>query len=160
VIVIEPSTQPIGRQLMGQRTRLLEEKFHLWAPCTHQGACPLLVHSKTDWCHDRVHWTAPDWFKNIEALLPMKNQTMTYSYLAASQRAAPVRSEGRVVGDELKEKGKSRWLYCRSEEREFLSWLNKSGDVPEIDRGELLNVDVQEKKGNELRFTPGRSPKS
>lgn len=152
LILIEPSTQWAGRNLMELRSKLQAEGLQMWAPCTHQNSCPLLGHSKTDWCHDRVHWTPPEWWKKLEALLPIKNQTLTYSYLAASRKPAVISPEGRVVGDELKEKGKSRWLYCRGEEREFLSWLNKSGEPPEIHRGERLHVDVVEKKGNELRF--------
>jgi ribosomal protein RSM22 (predicted rRNA methylase) len=152
LLIIEPSTQALGRQLMERRSTLIDTGYQMWAPCTHQEACPLLVHSKTDWCHDRVHWTPPVWWKDLEKFLPMKNQTMTFSYLAASRTPAPVATAGRVVGDELKEKGKSRWLYCRGEEREFLSWLNRSGEPPEIHRGELLKVNIEEKKGNELRF--------
>jgi hypothetical protein len=155
LLIIEPSTQQSGRELMALRQTMLLEGYSMWAPCTHQLACPLLTHSKHDWCHDRVHWTPPNWWKGLEALLPMKNQTMTFSYLATSRKSSPqnLKNPGRVVGDELKEKGKSRWLYCQGEEREFLSWLNRSGAPPEIHRGEVFQVHVQEKKGNELRFT-------
>jgi hypothetical protein len=168
LMLIEPSTQWNGRQLMERRARLIERGYVMRAPCTHQGACPLLVHSKTDWCHDRVHWVQPPWWAALEKLLPIKNQTLTYSYLAASRgdedsretngsvsnESSPYR--GRVVGDELVEKGKSRWLFCRNEEREFLSWLNKSGRPPELYRGDLIDVEITEKKGNELRFKAAR----
>lgn len=158
LIVLEPSTQVLGRQLMARREELIEQGFSIWAPCTHQQQCPLLHQSKHDWCHDRVHWSPPTWWQQIEALLPMKNQTMTLSYLMASQNPAPQSvtptgfSKGRIVGDDLPEKGKTRWLFCQGPEREFLSWLKKSGETPDLHRGEYIELEILEKKGNELRF--------
>jgi len=84
----------------------------------------------------------------------MKNHTMTYSYLIARREVKPAAPEnfGRVVGDELVEKGKRRWLFCRGEQREFLSWLTKNGEGPHWHRGELLQAQISEVKGNELRI--------
>lgn len=153
IVILEPSTSQWGRKLMQWRESLKAQGYFLWAPCTHQNACPLLVHSKRDWCHDRVHWEQPQWFSELEAHLPMKNHTMTHSYLIASKVAPTTSSEiGRIVGDELVEKGKSRWLYCRGEQREFLSWLNKQGAPPSWHRGELLAPQIEAVKGNELRI--------
>ncbi|MBY0314821.1 MAG: small ribosomal subunit Rsm22 family protein [Bdellovibrionales bacterium] len=154
VLIVEPSTQKIGRNLMALRSTFMEAQFEILAPCTHREACPLLTHSKTDWCHDRIHWEQPAWFSAIEAQLPIKNNTLTYSYLLLSKSSQNKNSnEGRVVSDELHEKGKTRWLYCRNSEREYLSWLERAGPAPQIKRGDLPQVRVTEKKGNELRFT-------
>jgi hypothetical protein len=153
VVILEPSTSVWGRKLMAFRDKLKAEGYYLWAPCTHQKDCPLLIHSQRDWCHDRVHWQQPEWFSELETHLPMKNRTMTHSYLVAS-RHAPHDEDGvgRVVGDELKEKGKSRWLFCRGDQREFLSWLNKQGDPPSFHRGNRLVPEIGEVRGNELRL--------
>lgn len=151
-LILEPSTQHIGRQLMELRSRWVEQSFSILAPCSHQKSCPLLNHSKSDWCHDRIHWEQPQWFADIEKRLPIKNNTLTYSYLLVSKSPSLITSQGRIVSDELKEKGKTRWLFCRSEEREYLSWLDRNGKTPDFKRGDQPIVEVTEKRGNELRF--------
>lgn len=152
ILIVEPSTGDKGRKLMQLRAELMAKGYSIWAPCTHQEECPLLTHSKKDWCHDRVHWEQPVWFQQIEKHLPIKNNTLTFSYLLASKTPSPLKSRGRIVGDPLQEKGKVRWLYCQGTEREFLSWLHKQGPVPDLNRGELMLSPDFEKKGNELRW--------
>ncbi len=155
LMILEPSTQADGRKLMTLRQKLINEGFSIWAPCTHQGKCPLLTQSKTDWCHDRIHFAMPPWFAAIEHHLPMKNQTLTMSYLLARRSLAPKPSPhaARTVGDLLKEKGKDRQMVCRSEEREFLAWLHKSGVDQEIPRGVLIDIPEDAPKiSNEIRL--------
>lgn len=152
LMIVEPSTQQDGRKLLELRTKLLNHGFHVWAPCTHEGPCPLLTQSKTDWCHDRVHFEAPEWFLKLEEQLPMKNRTLTMSYLLLRKLAPPKISAARVVGDRLNEKGKDRQMICRGPDREFLAWMHKTKIEQEIPRGVLIEVpdDIQ-KVSNELR---------
>lgn len=155
LMILEPSTQQDGRKLLELRQKLIQEGYSIWAPCTHQGRCPLLTQSKTDWCHDRVHFDMPKWFENIEHHLPMKNRTLTTSYLLARKTPAPARpgNWARTVGDHLEEKGKDRQLLCRSEEREFLAWMHKQGLRQEVPRGVLIEIPEDSKKvSNELRL--------
>lgn len=161
LLLIEPSTQEDGRKLMALRQKLIDRDFVMLAPCTHQLACPLLTQSKNDWCHDRVHTELPDWLRQIESYLPMKNRTLTSSYLFAVQKnyvpiansRAPV---ARVVGDLLKEKGKDRQLICRGPEREYLAWMHKHGEHQEILRGELIDIPQElAKTANEIRVPGG-----
>ncbi len=153
LFIAEPSTSHHARRLMAFRQTLIDRGYFLWAPCTHQKPCPLLVQSKTDWCHDRIHWEQPEWFKNIEQHLPIKNATLTTSYLFASREKPTSDFFGRIIGDELVEKGKTRWMFCRSEEREFLSHLTRRGEPPPWKRGELLLTPIEyEQKGQELRL--------
>ncbi|MBC7371396.1 MAG: hypothetical protein H7326_07520 [Bdellovibrionaceae bacterium] len=156
LMILEPSTQQDGRLLMSLRQRLIDDGYSLWAPCTQQGLCPLLTQSKTDWCHDRILFTMPKWFEQIEQNLPMKNRTLTFSYLLARRTPAPQRDSriARTVGDRMKEKGKDRQLVCRSEAREFLAWLHKSGIDQEIPRGVLINIpEASQKVSNEIRIS-------
>ena len=160
--VIEPSTQADARRLMGEREPLLAKGYRFWGPCTHEAACPLFVHSAKDWCHDRVHLDAPEWLAAIEKHLPMKNRTLTFSYLLARRQAPPtgLGSLARMVGDTLEEKGKTRQALCRSSEREFLAWFPQRmarDESVEIERGALVSLrDGLEKKSNEVRLkTPG-----
>lgn len=153
LMLVEPSTQQDGRKLLELRHKLLGKGFHVWAPCIHEGPCPLLTQSKHDWCHDRVHFDAPEWFQKMEEHLPMKNRTLTMSYLLM-RKTPPSKIPGvaRVVGDRLEEKGKDRQLICRSSDREFLAWMHKTGLRQEIPRGVLVQLpeDLQ-KVSNELR---------
>lgn len=152
LILIEPSTQQDGRKLLQLRQRLLDKGFYAWAPCTHQGPCPLLNQSKTDWCHDRTHFDAPNWFGKMEDHLPMKNRTLTMSYLLM-RKTPPAKNIGaRTVGDRLEEKGKDRQMICRGPDREFLAWLHKNGLRQEIPRGAVIQIpSTIQKVSNELR---------
>jgi hypothetical protein len=151
LVIIEPATQVDGRKLLETRKQLIEKGYFIWAPCTHQGACPLLEKSKGDWCHDRIHTQMPAWFLEIEKHLPIKNQTLTASYLLASRLPAPVSGKWRLTGDSLEEKGKTRQLICRGPEREYLAWMHRHG-IPEAwHRGYLIEPIEVEAKANELR---------
>ncbi len=161
LLIIEPSTQQDGRKLMQLREQMLGQGYHILAPCTHQLPCPLLHQSKNDWCHDRVHTQLPEWMHKIEDHLPMKNHTLTVSYIFAVQKKyAPKQnllpSAARVTGDLLKEKGKDRQLFCRGPEREFFAWMHKNGEHQEIPRGILVDLPENlQKVSNECRVPAG-----
>ena len=129
LMIIEPSTRDHGRRLMQVRQQLIDKGFSIWAPCTHQLACPLLT--KTDWCHHRFPIEKSDWFTELENHLPMRNDTLTVSYLLARKTAPrPETVLGtRIIGDTLFEKGKVRQMICRGPEREFLSYLTRQGPI-------------------------------
>jgi ribosomal protein RSM22 (predicted rRNA methylase) len=160
LLIVEPSTREAGRDLMAWRGRLLERGFTPLAPCTHADACPLLVHSQRDWCHMRIHFSAPEWFAHVERFLPMKNRTLTYSYLLMSRNVGGLKGGvARVIGDTLPENGKTKQMICRGPKREFLSWLHRHGEPPRIPHGALVRgVEKAEEKGAgasaELRVTP------
>jgi ribosomal protein RSM22 (predicted rRNA methylase) len=156
LILIEPSTSFQGRKLLAVRVQLLELGYSMWAPCTHQAACPLLTQSQHDWCHDRIHFAQPEWLKKIESFLPFRNSTLTFSYLVAAREPAPLartpHTLARTTGDLLREKGKARQLICRGPEREYLAWMSRDGEPQEIPRGTLVEWPQQGvQKSNEIR---------
>lgn len=155
MMILEPSTQQDGRALLGLRQRLIDEGFHLWAPCLHQEACPLFTQSARDWCHDRVHVDRPEWWIKLEELLPFRNQTITFSYLLARRTPPPRTPENRarLVGDQLPEKGKTRQMICRGPEREFAAWMSRKGHPPDWPRGIVVEIpDDAKKVSNEIRL--------
>lgn len=165
--IVEPSSREDARSLMSYRSDLIANGYSIWAPCTHHLDCPLLVNSEKDWCHDRLVWKAPDWFRDVEKFLPMKNNTITYSYLLArrSKRGDADDQQDeygriRVVGDMLVEKGKTRQLICRGPEREFLTWFPNrmsKGEEVHLHRGDLIRLHGEEQKnGNEMRIKTSR----
>lgn len=141
LMLVEPSLIEDARSLQQLRQTLIDQAYSIWAPCTHQLRCPLLVHSDRDWCHDRIHFDRPSWFLRLEQILPIKNENLTFSYLLASKRSPPpVSGKARMIGDYLAEKGKARQLFCRSESREYLAMLSRDGQLPEYSRGALIDV--------------------
>lgn len=177
LVILEPATNEDGRKLLNLRQQLIDQGFFIWAPCFHQNNCPLLKNSNTDWCHDRIHLEMPEWFLEIEKHLPIKNQTLTFSYLLASKFAPPNEikidqdhfhlaniSAGfsqisavslareklwRLVGDQLVEKGKTTQMLCRSEEREFLTWLRRHGEAPVFYRGDIVSDEIMSSASNQ-----------
>jgi ribosomal protein RSM22 (predicted rRNA methylase) len=152
IIVIEPGTQKDGRKLLETRRDLIHRGFQILAPCTHQGECPLLKNSNTDWCHERIHWEQPPWFAQIERHLPIKNQELSFSFLVASKKSyAKENEQWRVIGNPLFERGKTRQMICRNSDREFLAWLHRHGEPQTFLKGEVIEPLAFEKKSNELR---------
>lgn len=155
LILLEPSTSEDARRLMARREELIARGFHLWAPCVHADACPLLTHSARDWCHDRAILERPGWLQAVEDKLPFRNQSVTWMALFARKKAPPPLpvNMGRLVGDLLKEKGKNRQMVCRSSAREFLAWMHRDGEAPEFPRGALIEVPPDARKvSNEIRM--------
>lgn len=140
--IFEPATQEDGRRLQGLRTVLHSRGYSIWAPCPHADACPLLAESDRDWCHDRTPHFKPNWWDKLEADLPIKNASLTVSYLFARKQKPNRIGEVRVIGDPLYEKTKVRQMICRGPQREFISWFpSRLGIKPEdfdLARGDLF----------------------
>lgn len=158
VLIVEPSTRDDARRLQKLRSILLEKGWHVWGPCTHAEACPLLEESNRDWCHDRIVWQQPQWLKDIESQMPIKNGTLPCSWLMMRRDPPPrfQRGVGRITGDLQEFKGFAKQLVCRGSSREFLAWQKKDfkKGYPEIARGELVIIkDDLPIKGNEIRAT-------
>lgn len=151
--ILEPSTSQDGRKLQMMREPLQKLGFHIWAPCTHSGECPLLKDSDRDWCHDRLVPQTPTWWQSLEDELPMKNRTVTVSYLLARRTPRPSfvnppssgQQEVRVIGDRMTEKTKIRQMICRGENREFISWfpsrLGAEAETFHLSRGDRFISD-------------------
>jgi ribosomal protein RSM22 (predicted rRNA methylase) len=142
LLFLEPSTLQAGRRLQELRGELLQKGFYAWAPCLHQQECPLLKHSPRDWCHTRLHVEMPEWFLKLEQHLPMKNNSVTYSYLLV-RKTPPAKyssQDFRVIGDTLFEKGKVRQAICQNDRRQFFAWLTKMGEAPMLPRGAHVQV--------------------
>jgi hypothetical protein len=160
IIILEPATREDGRRLMELRQHALEKSYHIVAPCTHALNCPLLINSQRDWCHDRFAFDRPEWMLKLEEYLPFVNSTLTVSYLALTKRDKESKlysdhSRIRVVGDFLNEKGKTRQMICRNENREFLTFLKKVSTPPEFYRGDILSIEEPiSKRAEELRVEP------
>lgn len=154
ILIIEPSTKGDFRYLESVRTLFLEKKYHILAPCTHREGCPLST-GKSDWCHFSYAQELPEYIQEIERYLPWQHRALSYSYLFVSKKKkSKVEGLTRVVGNLLKEKAKEKQMICRGDKREFLSSLKKNPYHLSLDRGDLIDIDDYEEKGNELRLHP------
>lgn len=152
ILLVEPSTVECGRKLQEIRSELIKNGYSIWAPCTHQDQCPLLTETKNDWCHHRIHFEMPPYLREIENFLPMKNTSLTYSYLLARKKSIDHNQNIRVIGDTLFEKGKIRQAICGGPQRQFLSWLTRNTEPPMIQRGARIPMPSPHQiKGNEIR---------
>jgi ribosomal protein RSM22 (predicted rRNA methylase) len=153
ILILEPSTSEDSRRLLQLRQNLLDEGYYAWAPCTHQAGCPMLLDSNKDWCHTRIFIEMPEWWRKMESHLSMENRSITYSYLL--MRKTPPKTgarQARVIGDTLREKGKTRQMICRGPKREFLAWLKRHGPAQPYPRGARITLPMDlEEKSNELR---------
>lgn len=148
-VLIEPSTFSASQKLISLRADLQRRGYKILAPCTHQMTCPLQAHPR-DWCHMRSNFEPPTWWAELEKNLPMRNRTLTYSYLIASRQLPPAYSgKTRLIGDTLLEKGRSRQLVCQSELRQEITWmpqrikgLKKDFQFP---RGALIDLETSMK---------------
>ena len=160
LLIVEPATREDSRKLQILRGELLTQGWYVWGPCTHAEPCPLLSFSERDWCHDRFQWTQPDWLKQIENKMPIKNGTLPCSWLMMRRDPPKVAATaqkhdlGRMTGDLLEYKGFSKQLICRGSPREFASWQRRDfkKNIPEIGRGDLVRISRELTiKGNEIR---------
>jgi ribosomal protein RSM22 (predicted rRNA methylase) len=164
LLLIEPGTREDSRKLQHLRQSLINDGWSIHAPCTHQLQCPMLTTHDNDWCHDSTSWQQPDWFARIEDHLPIKNQTLHYSYLCARRDKLldlPIDTTthaglARLTGDLQIFKGYAKQMICQNDARMFLSWQKKhfKNDYPRLPRGTLVrlkpNLTV---KNNEIRPT-------
>lgn len=155
ILVIEAGHRLKSRLLIDFRKQAIDQGYSVWAPCTHQMNCPM-AEVKTDWCHDRFELAEADLPTSLTRLWPLDRQDLSFSYLYLKRNKSPERlSIARVTGDLLVEKGKSRQLICRSEKREFLSWLHRQGKPNDVaPRGSLISLEDLKftLKGTELRI--------
>lgn len=159
ILILEPSSQKISRQLMTFKEISKEHKFLPMAPCTHSDKCPLLYKSKKDWCFDRTTIQLPKISHELYKILPFDSINLTFSYLWLS-RTPSILEPGlfRTVGDWQNEKGKKKIMICRSSQREFLSLLDRNEHHQlnpnlNFERGDLNQLDIPyEIKGQEIRI--------
>jgi hypothetical protein len=92
VLIIEPATRNETRALHHARAHLIAAGVHVFAPCTHQGVCPMLERDR-DWCHEDLAADLPEWLVPIARAAGLRWEGLTFSYLVLQRTA------GRSVGD-------------------------------------------------------------
>ena len=156
VVLIEPALRETGRELLRLRDALLAEgAFQALAPCLTQRPCPALVSDK-DWCTAELLWKPPRYFAQLaEATGLRADERLSFAYVVLGPRAAePAPEVWRVVGTPPPEKGKKRVFVCSDAGREALVRLERDGELPALQRGDLVQLKGLERRGDGLRAGP------
>lgn len=133
VIWVESGTHRVSREL-GTLREGLRGRFHVVAPCTHQGACPMLApENARDWCH---HFAAPppeifanpDWVK-FGQRAGIDLRSLPYSFLVLD-REPPRLAAGwsHIIGRPEHFKPYARFLNCDAGGLEQLTVPKRSPD--------------------------------
>lgn len=119
VLWVEPGTHAVSRQLTALRDDLRVANFHVVAPCTHAGACPMAApENLRHWCHffappPSEIYADSEWVK-FGQRAGIDLRSLPYCFLALDRRApaAPPADLGRVIGRPEHFKPYARLLNC------------------------------------------------
>jgi hypothetical protein len=118
VIVLEPALRRSARVLQHLRDLLRagDAGLHVFAPCLHHEACPMLLRER-DWCHAAEPMLLPAPLADIARRSGLRDRDLTYSYLTLHRqpRSLAALSEQpllRVIGGPLRTKGKREFHVC------------------------------------------------
>lgn len=107
LLIVEPGTPAVYRQLMGVRERLLELGAHIAAPCPHASVCPM---DADDWCHFRCRIPRSRLHRQFkDGSAPYEDEK--FMYLAVTR--SPVKqAEARVIRHPWTDKGRIMLDLC------------------------------------------------
>lgn len=119
VIWVEPGMHTVSRQLGALREDLQKARYRVVAPCTHQGACPILASgNERHWCH---HFAPPpaeifadsNWVK-FGQRAGIDLRSLPYAFLALDRKFGNDAPTGlsRVIGRPEHFKPYARVLNC------------------------------------------------
>ncbi len=107
ILIIEPGTPEGFKNIKEVQKIAIENGFHIIAPCTFQGVCPL---PDEDWCHSIVRMERTKVHKLLKnADLPYEDEK--FSYVAISKEKYD-NSGSRILRHPMIEKGKITLKVC------------------------------------------------
>ena len=148
IIVLEPATKNLSRQLMTLRDDIVSrQKGQVLLPCLHSENCPLIdIRKQKDWCHQSISWQPPDYLKILNQGLNREIKRLKFSYLVIAQKKFPKPDTNTflVISNLFKEKGKKRCFLCTPTGRVELVRLNKlkcptNSEFDKILKGDIIS---------------------
>ena len=132
------------------RDGLLQEGFHLYAPCLTEGPCPALVRPK-DWCHAEVPWDPPELVRDIDRLTGLRKDSLKFSYMIFQKERAFLTDQYgdayRIVSEPLVSKGKMEFYVCGQGGRRLVTRLNKDHSITNEPFEKLKRWDIVQFSG-------------
>lgn len=152
VLLMEPALRSTTRDLMELRDEILKDELaHIFAPCLHEMACPMLQDNPRDWCHTYLYWERPRWIEKIDQLVHIRKDYLKCSYLIMGKHpgheAAEAQKPWRVVSGPLNSKGKTERLLCGPGDTKLLravrqdkDYSEKNQDFDHAERGDIVEL--------------------
>ena len=146
LIIIEPALRETSRELLEVRDRLLNEGFHVYAPCLYAGKCPALMNPR-DWCHEDIPWEAPDVIRELDRLTGLRKDSLKFSWLVFRKDGRSAADffgadSFRVVSEPLVSKGKVEFYLCGANGRRLVMRLDKDRSAGNEAMGAMRRGDV------------------
>ena len=167
VLWVEPGTHEASRRLSAVRDRLVNRLFHVIAPCTHRGPCPMLVAgNEAHWCH---HFASPpaavfrdSHWSRFAALAGVDLRSLPVSFLVLDKRPSPQALGGalRIIGRPRVYKAHALLFGCGESglQERRLSKRHFPGPFRQMKKGEVDPLQVWECEKEEIvqwRALPG-----
>ncbi len=114
LVVVEPALRERTRHLHRVREHV---RPHVFAPCLHREACPMLAR-ETDWCHEDRPIDLPAFVEPLARAAGLRWQGLTFSYLVLRRDGATLADAlggadlHRVVENPRVTKGKRELVLC------------------------------------------------
>jgi SAM-dependent methyltransferase len=144
VILLEPALRQTSRAFHQLRDAILRDGIaHVFAPCTHAGACPALANPK-DWCHEDRPFAPPRQLHSLISRLGLRRGGLKFSYLTLRREPGTVADGAlRIVSGPLDQKGTVERIGCGATGWVRLRALKRHKPVTLADahRGDLLGPD-------------------
>lgn len=164
LVVLEPATRSVTRELMALRDRFAAAgPPHVFAPCLRDAPCPLLARER-DWCHDQLPFELPEALGALAGASGLRRERLTYAYLTLRNdgrrlwdRAERDRRAYRIVGGPVESKGKVEWEACGADALTRLRRLDRergpwNAAIEGAARGTLLRVETEAR--DDVRLGP------
>jgi SAM-dependent methyltransferase len=124
ILVMEPASHAVNRELLQLRDLLLTRGFVVDAPCFFRGPCPALAADAA--CHAERPWLAPPLVRQLAQAARIDKSSLAFGWLLlrppGSVATAPDRRL-RVVSEKMVNKaGRERVIVCGAEGRFSLSF--------------------------------------
>lgn len=119
MVVLEPALRASSRALQAVRSRFAAARgpLHVFAPCLHREACPLLERER-DWCHEQLPLALPRATAQLASAAGLRTAELSFSYLTLHRLDRSIAELGaahrayRVVSGKLGSKGKIELHVC------------------------------------------------
>ena len=146
VIIIEPALRETSREMLEVRDRLLDEGYHVYAPCLFRGKCPSLTNPR-DWCHEDIPWDPPAVIRELDGLTGLRKDSLKFSWIVFrkdGRSAADFCGDAafRVVSEPLVSKGKREFYLCGLAGRRLVTRLDKDKTPDNEAFGAMMRGDV------------------
>jgi len=125
ILFVEPGNHSASRKLIAQRESLKAD-FQTLAPCTHDGACPMLQEDhQHHWCHffgkPPIEAFTEGFWARFSQTMEIDLRSLPYSFLALQNKSLqpsalslPPTNASRLIGRPRQFKGYTRILSCDS----------------------------------------------